>query len=618
MIVKYFAKAFVLALILLSSSAWAQSKDHIQLMAVSKAASNQSSLSIAEIVETDNSEWQLQTEGANLLSLTPGVNWFKVQVTNGLNRAALAQFLLDTNFEVIDVALYSHSPILTPLPLTLLANHQYSGKVQLTPNTRATLYLKVNTEISAVMEMHLLTPDAFIEQQRQLYYTHGFVVGGIVFVGIVFALLFLAIRDTTLGYLSAYFIARAGLLSVLLGGHLLFLFPEQSALRGADLPILAVASSIFYILFTARLFNLAKVFPNSKRVVKAIVLSLVAYALISAFLPVHINVTVSATILTSVLVGLVLLGYYLYIKRQRLAVLFFTIMLAQLLFTVVIVLGYYIDIPAFSQRDTLHITSFSLNTLLIVFLICRLYFYQMRDKQQAQKEALANAIATKQAQEKLIQLQDENQEELEQRVQERTLELHIALSELEELNRELAEKNTTDDLTGLFNRRYYDQKIVAEYRRSKRNLTPLSLVVADLDFFKQVNDNYGHLAGDQCLSWLAQHIKQSLKRSADIGCRYGGEEFCLILPDTDAAGAFALAEELRAAVEGFDFVYQEQHLSLTISCGVATYQQQDGVEPEHIFCAADKALYQAKRNGRNQVQVQEISCDLSIQENSND
>ena len=218
----------------------------------------------------------------------------------------------------------------------------------------------------------------------------------------------------------------------------------------------------------------------------------------------------------------------------------------------------------------------------------------------------------------MLNIQEENQEELEQRVQERTLELNIALNELEELNRELEQKNTIDELTGLYNRRFYDQRILAEYRRSKRNLTPLSLVVIDLDFFKRVNDKFGHIAGDQCLSWLAQHIKQSLKRSTDVGCRYGGEEFCLILPDTDQNGAVALAEELRKAVQSFDFVYQGKSISLTVSCGVATYMQQENISPAHIFCAADKALYQAKGQGRNQVNSQDISPDLLIQEHSHD
>jgi len=200
----------------------------------------------------------------------------------------------------------------------------------------------------------------------------------------------------------------------------------------------------------------------------------------------------------------------------------------------------------------------------------------------------------------------EEQDELEGKVQERTLELNIALQELEEANKELQEKNTLDELTGLYNRRFYDQKILAEFRRSRRNLTPLSLVIIDIDHFKRVNDNYGHLAGDECLVAVSACIKQCMRRSADISCRYGGEEFCLILPETDSNGALALAEELRKSIEACQVSYNSIDIKLTVSCGVSTYQQQKNVQPEHIFSIADKALYQAKNNGRNQVIQQDF------------
>jgi diguanylate cyclase (GGDEF)-like protein len=198
----------------------------------------------------------------------------------------------------------------------------------------------------------------------------------------------------------------------------------------------------------------------------------------------------------------------------------------------------------------------------------------------------------------------EEHDELEGKVQERTLELNIALQELEEMNKELQEKNTLDDLTGLYNRRFYDQKILAEYRRSRRNLTPLSLVVIDIDHFKKVNDKYGHLAGDECLVAVSTCIKECLRRSADISCRYGGEEFCLILPETDSKGALALAEELRESIANCQINYNNSTIMLTISCGISTYLQQKNVQLEHLFAAADKALYQAKHNGRNQVKQQ--------------
>jgi diguanylate cyclase (GGDEF)-like protein len=162
-------------------------------------------------------------------------------------------------------------------------------------------------------------------------------------------------------------------------------------------------------------------------------------------------------------------------------------------------------------------------------------------------------------------------------------------------------------LTGLYNRRFYDQKIKAEFRRSRRNLTPLSLVIIDIDHFKSVNDTYGHLVGDNCLISLAVKIKQCLSRSTDVGCRYGGEEFCLILPETTEAGALAFAEELRQKVENSISITDEKQLSLTVSCGVSTYLHEKMATPEDLFSAADKALYSAKNLGRNQVSSRRIT-----------
>lgn len=239
-------------------------------------------------------------------------------------------------------------------------------------------------------------------------------------------------------------------------------------------------------------------------------------------------------------------------------------------------------------------------TSLIAFYLSRHYRSKYQQMVLQLKQAKGNTKIVEQALQTLAKEQEDNQDLLEERVQERTLELNIALQELESANQELERKNVQDELTGLHNRRFYDQKILAEYRRSRRNLTPLSLVLIDIDHFKLVNDNHGHLAGDQCLVWLAKHIKQGLKRSADKAFRYGGEEFCLILPNTDAEGALLLAEQLRLAISQYVFTFQETEIPLTISCGICTYQQQVDVGPEQIFAGADKALYQAKHDGRNQ------------------
>lgn len=234
--------------------------------------------------------------------------------------------------------------------------------------------------------------------------------------------------------------------------------------------------------------------------------------------------------------------------------------------------------------------------------LCRATRHKYQQKDKALKKAIIDVHQSEHALQDIVEEQKASQDLLEERVQERTLELNITLQELESVNQELERKNVLDELTGLHNRRSYDQKIQAEYRRSRRNLTPLSLVVIDIDHFKSVNDNYGHLVGDQCLIWLGKHIKRSLKRSADKAFRYGGEEFCLILPDTELEGAILLAENLRKSVEEHHFQFEQLDFSVTICCGVSTYQQQGDVTPEQLFSVADKALYKAKHSGRNQTQ----------------
>ncbi len=259
--------------------------------------------------------------------------------------------------------------------------------------------------------------------------------------------------------------------------------------------------------------------------------------------------------------------------------------------------------------------SFGLGTLFGGFLVALIALYltrHYRNKYQQMmvqlEHAETNAKIAETAMKTITKEQQDSQDLLEERVQERTLELNIALQELESANQELERKNVLDELTGLHNRRFYDQKIMAEYRRSRRNLTALSLIIIDIDHFKLVNDNYGHLAGDQCLVWLAKHIKQSLKRSADKAFRYGGEEFCLILPNTDGEGALLVAEQIRAVVSEKAFNFEGTEIPLTISCGLSTYQQQVDIGPEQIFSTADKALYHAKHNGRNQ-SIQHIFTD---------
>lgn len=161
-----------------------------------------------------------------------------------------------------------------------------------------------------------------------------------------------------------------------------------------------------------------------------------------------------------------------------------------------------------------------------------------------------------------------------------------------------------DPLTQVANRRRFDEALDTEWHRALRGRTPLSLILFDADFFKAYNDHYGHVAGDECLRRIASTMTAVARRPADLVARFGGEEFGLILPDTDATGAYVLAENLRQHVEKLGFCHAASPAGqVTISGGCATLTPMAGEAALELLNCADEALYEAKRQGRNRVEV---------------
>lgn len=172
------------------------------------------------------------------------------------------------------------------------------------------------------------------------------------------------------------------------------------------------------------------------------------------------------------------------------------------------------------------------------------------------------------------------------------------------LNVELEQMATTDALTGLANRRRFDEVLAREWRRSVRTQQPLSLILLDADHFKGFNDTYGHQKGDAALKLIARSIEAATDPAHDIACRIGGEEFAVILPETDAAGAEIVADRIREAVSGWKEPHAANpHGVLTVSGGLAQIPQVRAADTAALIAIADRALYQAKARGRNQIRV---------------
>jgi len=213
--------------------------------------------------------------------------------------------------------------------------------------------------------------------------------------------------------------------------------------------------------------------------------------------------------------------------------------------------------------------------------------------------AHTNIHAAKMAQEQLKRHNRllKGQETLEQIIAERTAELATINLKLEEKIQQVEHIATHDALTGVFNRHMFKNLLEMEIKRSKRYKQPLSLVLADVDLFKNVNDQYGHVVGDQVLCHIANVLGKHL-REGDVLSRWGGEEFAIVLPNTTVEQAYDMTDRIRLILAECSF---EALISVTCSFGVTGYLDEDSVNA--IFARVDKALYQAKSNNRNNVQL---------------
>jgi diguanylate cyclase (GGDEF)-like protein len=207
---------------------------------------------------------------------------------------------------------------------------------------------------------------------------------------------------------------------------------------------------------------------------------------------------------------------------------------------------------------------------------------------------------------------EEYSRSLEQKVEERTQELRSEIEQrvqaetaLREANQQLKRMAYIDGLTQIPNRRWFDQRLLQEWSRLKREEASLAVILCDVDYFKQYNDTYGHQMGDECLRDVARALLIAARRPSDVVARYGGEEFVVLLPNTNLAGAMVVAEAMQSTVRELKLPHQKSQVSpfVTMSFGLASVVPSDDLEPDVVLIHADRALYQAKAKGRDRIEI---------------
>ncbi|WP_339725356.1 diguanylate cyclase [uncultured Paraglaciecola sp.] len=585
-----------------------------QVQNISHLVDPESELSITDILNLPNNSWQQYNQNLASLEMSNDLHWFKFTLNNVTPTNAR---LVEIDYPLLDkVKLWfvQHNKVLSQytigdtlvFPERIVEHENFIFPVPISE-------YPVDVYISVYTKGAMRIPLNVWQQQDYLAYTskNSLVMGG--FFGLMLAMglsnlfFFITTRSPIFLIYSGYVICIALTLSAIQGLGYRYIWPNYPWLQQHAVGIFANLTVWLSIIFCLGLLNV-KAFNNKLstllRIIAAVFLLGVIFSLFVP-LPVFLKTFLVILCVSELVILAVVIG--LWIKGLKVAG-YYTLASAVLFCS-----GFAVSL------DALNLVNFSLpsyyllmlgagiETLLLALILAISHNEQRQALINTQAELLNKERQAQHAQKDLLLLQESATEELEYKVQERTLELEIALRELSETNRELKEKNTLDALTGIRNRSYFDKKYQAEVRRSRREQTQLSIVMMDIDHFKKVNDQYGHLVGDECIKSVARTLEKALKRPSDDVCRYGGEEFALILPSTDLEGAMILVEQLRSEIEKTTIQAEDESVNLTISAGIGTAIAELNQPEDSILALADKQLYNAKNAGRNNVQGSQLN-----------
>ena len=556
------------------------------------------------------STWRKAKNGQVNLGLGTSPVWLKFTIEN--NTSAQQDLFLFNAFVHIDKLTLYHTEqrkLLAqrelgdsvPIKTRYLKDADQIFKLSLAPMQSQEYFIKAETTGVLKLNLSLWQQDKYIEQKAKFNLIMGLILGVMLASSLILSVLFLITKKQTFALAAIFNICVWFLFAWLLGYVYRYISDQSFWLIHTVMPTLTIFVLIPLNILTERLLGLhflAKPLVACLRITLGISVALV---IISPFLSYTLALTLAVIFaLFHILILLIVTGVRAQKRdaKARLLVVCILPLLITMLYKGALIFSVSIY---FSQLMILFGGSYLISCIALTLIAISQYIQQRDVKVSQQQKRLAEAEANEAIQSETIRLQELHQEELESKIQERTFELEVTLRELQEKNLELEELNTLDALTGLRNRRHFDKKITMEFRRSRREQTPLAVVMLDIDHFKTINDEYGHLAGDDAIKYVAATIKGALRRPSDIACRYGGEEFALILPNTDSQGAKLVSESIRTNIAKHPIKTSSGDVKLTISAGIFSHIADASLDPNQYTDWADKALYTAKQQGRNRV-----------------
>lgn len=482
-----------------------------------------------------------------------------------------------------------------------LAYPDFVTPITLSETAPTQIYLRIQTNGSLQVAPLLWTPEAFTEKARTDSIGAG-VFYGIMLVMFLYNLfIYFVVRERSYLYYIGWVAVFTLFMGSLHGDAFQYLWPNAVAWNETSVTFAVGAMSIASLSFTSSFLKLRRNWPLAHLVVSGFLLVATLLTSLSFFLAYENTIRFNSAQGLIVMALILGVSITMWVKGYRHARYFVMAWLAMLLGITALALSKFGVLPWNSITANGAQIGAVMEVVLLSFALADRINHERAARFDAQQKALEAAEEAKTAQEELLEAKEAANQELEERVRERTRELEKALEKLETVNQFLEEVSRTDQLTGLSNRHHFVRRYHEEYKRAQRSHYPLSVILMDIDYFKWFNDTYGHIAGDECLKAVSEALSNVISRAGDTLARYGGEEFIVLLSNTTMEGAVVVADRLREAVAALTLQFDGATVPVTISVGVADMTPSDLHNPEQLIQNADDALYSAKERGRNQV-----------------
>lgn len=457
------------------------------------------------------------------------------------------------------------------------------------------ILLKIRSSSAIQVPLSLWPDKTFFESDQYQFAEHGLYYGIVLVMALYNFFLFLRLRDSAYGFYVFYVLIFASVQLSLTGFAYQFIWPDMPEWNEKSVAITAPIGFVCAIIFVCNFLKLDTYHPKIYKFFSLQAFAGLAISALSVPLSYQVMIPYVATLAIITCMSILLISYYVMLTSMYKYAFYFSAAWTFLLLGIVILsMNKFGLIPRNLFTESAAQIGSAIEIILLSFALAERLYDAMNRRFIAETESI-------QIKEELIETQHKQNLILENEVESRTQDLQKALEKVKVLNEELSDLSTMDQVTGVRNRRYFDDMLDREFRRALRNRSELSLIMVDLDRFKSVNDTFGHLAGDLCLKTVSNAIYNIVKRPPDLVCRYGGEELAIILPDTNHDGAMMIAERIRLQIENLQIEFSGKKIAITASLGVSSFIPNNHKTAGLLIELADKALYQAKSDGRNRV-----------------